>query len=148
MDRRLTRLAPIATMLLALLALAVAGCGDDDDDGGGGGGGGATAEKGPITIGAAVDQTKLMKFFDGPALTAAQIQAEQVNAAGGVDGRKLEFKVQNTRLDPARTKAAAVDLIDQGADVMWVTCAVASAPPATPASIPARPPTVPPSIVT
>jgi branched-chain amino acid transport system substrate-binding protein len=131
MDRRLTRLAPIATMLLALLALGVAGCGDDDDDDGGGGGGGATAEKGPITIGAAVDQTKLMKFFDGPALTAAQIQAEQVNAAGGVDGRKLEFKVQNTRLDPARTKAAAVDLIDQGADVMWVTCDVDWATPST-----------------
>ena len=90
-----------------------------------------TAEKGPITIGAAVDQTKLMKFFDGPALTAAQIQAEQVNAEGGVDGRKLEFKVQNTRLDPARTKAAAVDLIDQGADVMWVTCDVDWATPST-----------------
>ena len=130
MDRRLTRLALIATMLLALLA--VAGCGDDDDGGDGGNGGGeATAEKGPITIGAAVDQTKLMKFFDGPALTAAQIEADRVNAAGGVDGRKLEFKVQNTRLDPARTKAAAVDLIDQGADVMWVTCDVDWATPST-----------------
>jgi branched-chain amino acid transport system substrate-binding protein len=131
MDRRLTRLAQIATLLLALLAFA--GCGDDDDDGGGDGGGGgeATAEEGPITIGAAVDQTKLMKFFDGPALTAAQIQAEQVNAEGGVNGRKLEFKVQNTRLDPARTKAAAVDLIDQGADIMWVTCDVDWATPST-----------------
>jgi branched-chain amino acid transport system substrate-binding protein len=130
MDRRLTRLALIATMLLALPA--VAGCGDDDDGGDGGNGGGeATAEKGPITIGAAVDQTKLMKFFDGPALTAAQIEADRVNAAGGVDGRKLEFKVQNTRLDPARTKAAAVDLIDQGADVMWVTCDVDWATPST-----------------
>jgi branched-chain amino acid transport system substrate-binding protein len=129
MDRRLTRLALIATMLFALLA--VAGCGDDDDGGGGGGGGETTAEEGPITIGAAVDQTKLMKFFDGPALTAAQIQADQVNAAGGVDGRQLEFKVQNTRLDPARTKAAAVDLIDQGADIMWVTCDVDWATPST-----------------
>ena len=129
MDRRLTRLAVIATMVLALLALA--GCGDDDDDDGGGGGGEATAETGPITIGAAVDQTKLMKFFDGPALTAAQIQADQVNAEGGVNGRNIEFKVQNTRLDPARTKAAAVDLIDQGADVMWVTCDVDWATPST-----------------
>jgi branched-chain amino acid transport system substrate-binding protein len=131
MDRRLTRLALVAAMLLALLVVA-AGCGDDDDDDGGGGGGGeATAEKGPIMIGAAVDQTKLMKFFDGPALTAAQIQADQINAAGGVDGRKLQFEVQNTRLDPARTKAAAVDLIDQGADVLWVTCDVDWATPST-----------------
>ena len=131
MDRRLTRLALVAAMLLALLVVA-AGCGDDDDDDGGGGGGGeATAEKGPIMIGAAVDQTKLMKFFDGPALTAAQIRADQINAAGGVDGRKLKFEVQNTRLDPARTKAAAVDLIDQGADVLWVTCDVDWATPST-----------------
>jgi branched-chain amino acid transport system substrate-binding protein len=130
MDRRLTRLALIPAMLLALVA--VAGCGDDDDGGNGGGGGGeTTAEKGPITIGAAVDQTKLMKFFDGPALTAAQIEADQVNAEGGVDGRKIEFKVQNTRLDPARTKAAAVDLLDQGADIMWVTCDVDWATPST-----------------
>jgi branched-chain amino acid transport system substrate-binding protein len=123
MDRRLTPLALIAILLLALVVAA--GCGDDDDDDGGGGDGGeAAAEKGPIMIGAAVDQTKLMKFFDGPALAAAQIRADQINAEGGVDGRKLQFEVQNTRLDPARTKAAAVDLIDQGADVMWVTCDV------------------------
>jgi branched-chain amino acid transport system substrate-binding protein len=130
MDRRLTPLALIATVLLALVLVA-AGCGDDDDDGGGGGGEEAGAEKGPIMIGAAIDQTKLMKFFDGPALAAAQIRADQINAEGGVDGRKIEFEVQNTRLDPARTKAAAVDLIDQGADIMWVTCDVDWATPST-----------------
>jgi branched-chain amino acid transport system substrate-binding protein len=130
MDRRLTPLALVATVLLALVLVA-AGCGDDDDDGGGGGGDETTAEKGPIMIGAAVDQTKLMKFFDGPALAAAQIRADQINAEGGVNGRNIEFEVQNTRLDPARTKAAAVDLIDQGADVLWVTCDVDWATPST-----------------
>jgi branched-chain amino acid transport system substrate-binding protein len=130
MDRRLTPLALVATVLLALVLVA-AGCGDDDDDGGGGGGEETAAEKGPILIGAAVDQTKLMKFFDGPALAAAQIRADQINAEGGVDGRNIEFQVQNTRLDPARTKAAAVDLIDQGADILWVTCDVDWATPST-----------------
>jgi branched-chain amino acid transport system substrate-binding protein len=130
MDRRLTPLALVATVLLALVLVA-AGCGDDDDDGGGGGGEETTAEKGPIMIGAAIDQTKLMKFFDGPALAAAQIRADQINAEGGVNGRNIEFEVQNTRLDPARTKAAAVDLIDQGADVLWVTCDVDWATPST-----------------
>jgi branched-chain amino acid transport system substrate-binding protein len=130
MDRRLTPLALVATVLLALVLVA-AGCGDDDDDGGGGGGEETAAEKGPILIGAAVDQTKLMKFFDGPALAAAQIRADQINAEGGVDGRNIEFQVQNTRLDPARTKGAAVDLIDQGADILWVTCDVDWATPST-----------------
>jgi branched-chain amino acid transport system substrate-binding protein len=126
------RLALLA--LLAIAALGVAACGDDDDDGGDGGSGGSgeeqQAESGPIEIGAAVDQTKLMKFFDGPALAAAQIRADEINAAGGVDGRMIEFNVQNTRLDPERTKAAASDLVNDGADILWVTCDVDWATPA------------------
>jgi branched-chain amino acid transport system substrate-binding protein len=108
-----------------VLALGVAACGDDDGGGNGSGAaGGEKAQKGPIVIGAAVDQTKLMKFFDGPALAAAQIRAQEINAQGGVDGRKLEFRVKNTRLDPERTRAAALSLADGGAQVMWVTCDV------------------------
>jgi branched-chain amino acid transport system substrate-binding protein len=122
MHRRVSWLAFVA-LLIAVLAFAV-GCGDDDDDGGGSDSGDQQAEKGPIVIGAAVDQSKLMKFFDGPALTAAQIRADQINAEGGVDGRQIEFRVQNTRLDPERTKAAAAELIEGGADIMWVTCDV------------------------
>jgi branched-chain amino acid transport system substrate-binding protein len=125
------RLALLA--LLAIAALGMTACGDDDDGGDGGSdasGEEQKAESGPIKIGAAVDQTKLMKFFDGPALAAAQIRAEEINAAGGVDGRKIEFAVQNTRLDPERTKSAAADLVNGGAHVMWVTCDVDWATPA------------------
>jgi branched-chain amino acid transport system substrate-binding protein len=128
MTGSITRLALIATLLIAVLGLAA--CGDDDDDGGGGGGGEQSSEEGPIRIGAAVDQTKLMKFFDGPALGAAQIRAEEINAEGGVDGRQIEFSVQNTRLDPERTKAAAADLVEAGNQILWVTCDVDWATPA------------------
>jgi hypothetical protein len=71
------RLALVA--VLATATLGVAACGDDDDEGSSGDGQAseAPAESGPITIGAAVDQTKLMKFFDGPALAAAQVRAER-----------------------------------------------------------------------
>ncbi len=84
------RLALLA--LLAIAALGVAACGDDDDGGGDGASGGSEeqkAESGPIKIGAAVDQTKLMKFFDGPALAAAQIRADEINAGGGVAVLKI-----------------------------------------------------------
>jgi branched-chain amino acid transport system substrate-binding protein len=116
-----------ALLLMAamVLALGLAACGgDDEEEGGSGAADGEAAEKGPIVIGAAVDQTKLMKFFDGPALAAAQIRAEEINAEGGVEGRKLEFRVKNTRLDPERTRAAALSLADGGAHIMWVTCDV------------------------
>jgi branched-chain amino acid transport system substrate-binding protein len=109
-------------LVVALVGLAglLAACGGDDEDTGGGG----QAEQGPIVIGAAIDQTKLMQFFDGPALAAARLRAEEINANGGIDGRKIEFRVKDTRLDPERTRAAALELIEGGADILWVTCDV------------------------
>ena len=51
---------------------------------------------------------ELHVVFNLPALTAAQIEAEKINAEGGVDGRPIVFKTQDTNLDPAKTKAAAL----------------------------------------
>lgn len=127
------------SLLLALVVafgLAAAACGGDDDEGGdggeaaetGGSGDGATDE--PIVIGAAVDLTGQMAPFDGPAVTAAQIQVDKINEAGGVDGRQLELRVVDHQLDPERTKSAAIELIDDGADVLLVTCDVDFATPA------------------
>jgi branched-chain amino acid transport system substrate-binding protein len=90
-----------------------------------GGGGGD-----PIVIGAAVDLTNDMSFFDGPALAAAQIQVDAINAEGGVMGRQLELRVIDTELDEAQTQAAAIDLIDGGAEILLVTCDVDFATPA------------------
>ena len=128
------------SLLLALLlafGLAVAACGGDDEDGGDGGdaavdtgGGGDEATDEPIVIGAAVDLTGQMAPFDGPAVTAAEIQVDKINEAGGVDGRQLELRVIDHQLDPERTKSAAIELIDGGADVLLVTCDVDFATPA------------------
>jgi branched-chain amino acid transport system substrate-binding protein len=126
------------SLLLALVlafGLAVAACGGDDDDGDDG----AAADTAPaedegsgepIVIGAAVDLTGQMAPFDGPAVTAAQIQVDNINAAGGVDGRQLELRVIDHQLDPERTKSAAIELIDGGAQVLLVTCDVDFATPA------------------
>jgi branched-chain amino acid transport system substrate-binding protein len=84
----------------------------------------------PLIIGAAVDLTTAMAAFDGPAIAAAQAKAEEINAAGGIDGRPVEIRVIDHQLDPEQTKQAALDLIDQGAEVMLVTCDVDWATPA------------------
>jgi branched-chain amino acid transport system substrate-binding protein len=126
------------SLLLALLlafGLAVAACGGDDGDGDGGDaaaetGGGDEATDEPIIIGAAVDLTGQMAPFDGPAVTAAEIQVGKINEAGGVEGRQLELRVIDHQLDPERTKSAAIELIDDGADVLLVTCDVDFATPA------------------
>lgn len=88
-------------------------------------------DEGPIVIGAAIDLTGNMAPFDGPALASAQIAIDKINAAGGVLGRQLELKYIDTKLDPAATKAAAVDLLtNQNADILWTTCDVDYATPA------------------
>jgi branched-chain amino acid transport system substrate-binding protein len=132
---RAGRLAALAAVCLAVAVAGVSCGGSDDDDGGAAGtttaatsGGKATGD--PIVIGAAIDMTNFMSFFNLPALTAAQIEAEKINAEGGVDGRPIVFKTQDTNLEPAKTKSAALDLLDQGADIMWVTCDVDYATPA------------------
>src|SRR5688500_7452778 len=103
------------SLLLALLlafGLAMAACGGDDDEGGDNGdaaadtgGSGEEATDEPIVIGAAVDLTGQMAPFDGPAVTAAEIQVDKINEAGGVDGRQLELRVVDHQLDPERTRS-------------------------------------------
>lgn len=112
--------------LALTLAASIAACGSSDSDSGSKPTAStASAAKGPIIIGAAVDDTGFMKPIDQPPLQAAKVQVDKINAAGGVDGRKLEFKVINTQIDPEKTKAAATQLIDDDkADVLWVTCDV------------------------
>jgi len=84
----------------------------------------------PLIIGAAVDLTNDMSFFDGPAIAAAQIRVDAINSGGGVMGRELELRVIDTELDPDQTAAAAIDLLDGGAEVLLVTCDVDFATPA------------------
>ena len=48
-------------------------------------------------IGWAYDGNGAMAPFDGPALAAAQIRVKQVNARGGVNGRKLRIATCNTQ---------------------------------------------------
>ena len=90
----------------------------------------APAPPEPIIIGAAVDLTADMSFFDGPAIAAAQIKIDEINAAGGVNGQQIELRIIDTELDPDQTQAAALDLIEGGAEILLVTCDVDFATPA------------------
>ncbi len=84
----------------------------------------------PIIIGAAIDLTSNMAPFDAPALAAAKITIANINAAGGIGGRQIQLEVVDTELDPAQTKAAALDLLDRGAEILITTCDVDFATPA------------------
>jgi len=85
----------------------------------------------PIVIGWAHDSTGSMAPFDGPALAAAQLRVGQWNAkSGGSTGIKLKINTCDTQGDsPATSKACALKLIGQGANVMFTTCDVDFAAP-------------------
>src|ERR671914_442651 len=84
----------------------------------------------PILIGWAFDSKGQMAPFDGPALAAAKIRVEQLNAEGGAAGRELRIETCDTQNnDPAKAKACATTLLDGGADIIFVTCDVDFATP-------------------
>src|SRR2546427_6471655 len=92
--------------------------------------------KAPIIIGWAFDGTGSMAPFDGPALAAAKLRVSQVNAKGGVNGRKLEIRTCDTQSNNATTaKACALRLLGEKANVLFTTCDVDLAAPVVRAAI-------------
>src|SRR3954462_691133 len=96
----------------------------------------ATSAKKPIVIGWAFDRAGNMAPFDDPALAAAKIRIAQINKKGGVNKRKLVIKTCDTQNNNATTaKACAVNLLGQGANIIFTTCDVDYATPVVQAAI-------------
>src|SRR4029079_11109825 len=92
--------------------------------------------KGPIIIGWAFDGTGAMAPFDGPALAAAKLRVNLVNAKGGVNGRKLQIRTCDTQQNKADlARACALRLLGQKAAVLFTTCDVDLAAPVVRAAI-------------
>jgi branched-chain amino acid transport system substrate-binding protein len=148
---RRSRVLPVLTAVVVAGAV-IAGCGSSSSNttntGTSTSSSSTSSSKAPIIIGAAVDLTSTMKAFDGPALAAAELEVKKINAAGGVDGRKLVFEVENDKLVPAQTRSDALDLVSKGADILWVTCDVDFATPSTLVGLSAKLLTVSPCIST
>ena len=97
---------------------------------------GSRAAKAPIIIGWAFDSSGPMAPFDGPALAAAKLRVDQLNAKGGVDGRKLQIRTCDTQQNKADVaKACALRLLGQKANVIFTTCDVDLAAPVVSAAI-------------
>jgi branched-chain amino acid transport system substrate-binding protein len=112
----------IAVCALAAVAVALA-------VGLGIGSAGAASTK-PIVIGYAADLKGQMSPFDDPALAAAQLEVNALNATGGVKGRKLKIIVCDTQNNKSTTaKSCALSLLSKGASVLFTTCDVDFATP-------------------
>jgi branched-chain amino acid transport system substrate-binding protein len=76
----------------------------------------------PIILGAAVHQSGWMAAYDLPPLEGARLAVEHINAQGGVLGRPLELISGDGKTDPATVGNVAIELVEQGADVLIAPC--------------------------
>src|SRR5436305_7790247 len=96
----------------------------------------ASNAKKPIVIGWAFDGNGNMAPFDGPALAAAKLRVNQINAKGGVNGRKLRIQTCDTQGNkPDVARACALRLLGAKANVIFTTCDVDLAAPVVTAAI-------------
>ncbi|MGI6574799.1 MAG: ABC transporter substrate-binding protein [bacterium] len=93
------------TALALVVLLGVVGCG--------GGGGGGGADEGPIKLGMVVSETGGAAAYGIHMRNGAEMAVEEINAAGGVNGRQIELIVEDDASDPSTAVSALNRLIVQ-----------------------------------
>jgi branched-chain amino acid transport system substrate-binding protein len=76
----------------------------------------------PIIIGEATAATGVLAYLDNPSHTGMEIAVDEINAAGGVLGRPLKIERKDYKSDPQEGAKVALELLDDGAELIVVTC--------------------------
>jgi branched-chain amino acid transport system substrate-binding protein len=115
--RKTSLVSALTAICLALSAILWAGCGSGGDSGASS----STGLPDEIIIGAAIAKTGVLAPYDASVAAVEQL-VKETNEAGGIDGHKLKLIDADTRSDPQRAVVAAEEVVEDGADVMLVTC--------------------------
>ena len=75
-----------------------------------------------IVVGFATAASGFMQAYDKPAQDAALIRIAEINKAGGLLGKKLKPVFADTKTDQAEGAKAGLAVLDQGADLVIVSC--------------------------
>jgi branched-chain amino acid transport system substrate-binding protein len=109
-------LAPPAAVAAALFALAALGaCGGGRD----------AASEGstePLVVGLPIAKSGFGSAFDGPPAIGAEIAAAEINAGGGVLGRKIRLVSADNKSDPNQAQRAGQEVLDEGAQFVAASC--------------------------
>lgn len=101
------------------LALAMAACGESSSGGSGGSGGGTAGQTGDIKVGVVLDITGAGASLGVPERQTIEMLTEQVNAAGGVNGRKLNVLIEdNQSTEDGAAKAASKLIGTEKVDIL------------------------------
>lgn len=82
----------------------------------------ASADDEEIVIGFATAVSGFMEAYDKPAQDAAMIRIQEINDAGGLLGKQIKVVVVDTKSDRAEGARAGAQVIDEGADLVVVSC--------------------------
>lgn len=97
----------------AVAAVALTGCTATGDDGG-------AADE--IVIGMALSQSGNMAPFDVEPGNAALLAIDEINEAGGIDGKQIRAIVKDVRSDQATVGTVATELIAEGIHLLVTPC--------------------------
>lgn len=82
----------------------------------------ASAAQADITVGFAIAKSGWMEAYDSPAVAAAKIRIDEINAKGGLLGQKIKWVEADTKTDRAESAKAGLQVLDEGAQMMVVSC--------------------------
>ncbi|TDQ83843.1 amino acid/amide ABC transporter substrate-binding protein (HAAT family) [Dongia mobilis] len=77
-----------------------------------------------IKIGFVGGFTGYLAPYDQPTLQGIELAVEQINKAGGIDGKQIELISRDMRSDTAQAAVTAQEVVDQGVQVMIAPCDV------------------------
>jgi urea transport system substrate-binding protein len=92
----------LALLALAAAALVAAGCGGSSSSSGGGGGNTNAADTSPVTVGSVLDRTGPLNIYGTAMNDATNMAVDDINAHGGVLGRKLKLVSYDAQSDQAK----------------------------------------------
>ena len=75
-----------------------------------------------IVVDFATAASGFMQAYDKPAQDAALIRIDEINKAGGLLGKKIKPVFADTKTDQAEGAKAGLAVLDQGADLVIVSC--------------------------
>src|SRR5579885_1309485 len=103
----------LAIAIVALLTLSACGSSGGGSPSSGGGATTPGVTNDTITIGGVLDTTGAIKVICAPILAGDQLYFDKVNAAGGINGRKIKFIQVSDDGNSTKTKDAVRQLVEQ-----------------------------------
>ena len=91
----------------AMLAGVLAGCGDE----GGSSDNGGSSDGDTIKIGGNLELSGAVASYGSSINDGAELAVEEINAAGGINGKKIEYIVKDNKSESAEATSVAINLI-------------------------------------